>query len=297
VKRAARPAKRRRYGERPVAWLVLVRWLAAEARKLGGKPRGETCPACGEEFTPDEVRWEFVTADGRSSAPEHYHERCGPKREAARRAAARRAARVEADRPDPTMARRFAALGPGGPAALAALWARPRLRPVAWLVLDSVERARTRIARGRAEYARDHAARDRERKTPPPPSEWEPWPSTRVPLDVLRGVLRRGLAPVRVRRAVEGADLPEPPLSFKLGRGERIEADVLADLRARLAALDVPSRGSVNLIERLVGLARSPVVRSSHFSRSTPTVPSNPRVERSAIVRLWASTRRHRRQQ
>jgi hypothetical protein len=147
--------------------------------------------------------------------------------------------------PDPPeqLAHRYAALGPGGAEALAALWARPRLHAVAWQVLDAIAHARAtlasdKFARGRREYKRDNAARDRQRKAPAL-AGYAPHP--RLP-----GVL------VRVRP--EG----ERPLSFRLGRGQRIEADVLADLRAQLAALGAPSRGRGNVLAALVALGRPP---------------------------------------
>ena len=62
-----------------------------------------------------------------------------------------------------------------------------------------------------------------------------------------RGVL------VRVRPESE-----HRPASFKLARGRRVDADVLADLRAFLAGCGVPSRGTVNLRDRLAALARPP---------------------------------------
>jgi hypothetical protein len=138
--------------------------------------------------------------------------------------------------PDEQLVRRFAALGPGGPEALAELWKRPRFRERAWLILDLIGGARVRLRRGRPAYEADNAVRDRERKAPLPLAEWEPSAGGQVD----------------IRRPVEGRRL-----SFRLRSGRSVEDDVLAELREQLRRHGLPSRGPRNVLAALVALARS----------------------------------------
>lgn len=156
------------------------------------------------------------------------------------------------------MVLRFAALGPGGPAALAELWKRPRLHAVAWPILDAIDAARLKLAKARDEHHERVKAKDRERKArlsdrkmPPPPvplSQWEK--HSRLPGDP------RPPLPVRIYRlsARRAGEAPRPG-TFKHTRGHSIERDVLPRLRAQLAALGVPARGRLSLLALLAALA------------------------------------------